>query len=110
MLQPRELNGEALFEMPHDTALHLAKRDQRADRRPLVAGDTGARLRHVDQPATDIDAVRQDQSGDRVARNDAAVAAISGSPRIWRLASQVSWAASLSRLRGVADIVIAKPF
>ena len=27
-----------------------------------------------------------------------------------RLASQVSWAASLSRLRGVAEIVMAKPF
>ena len=29
---------------------------------------------------------------------------------MWRLASQVSWAASLSRLRGVAEIVMAKPF
>ena len=33
----------------------------------------------------------------------------SGRLRMWRLASQVSCAASLSRLRGVAEIVMAKP-
>ena len=48
MLQPGELDGEAVFEMAHDATLHFAERDQRADRRPLVAGDAGARLRHVD--------------------------------------------------------------
>jgi hypothetical protein len=44
MLQAGELDGEAFLEMAHDAALHCAERDQRADRRPLVGGDTGARL------------------------------------------------------------------
>jgi hypothetical protein len=36
----------------------------------------GARLRHVDEPATDIDAVRQDQAGDGIARDDTTVTTI----------------------------------
>src|ERR1700756_1698090 len=56
MLQAGELDGEAVFEMTHDAALHFAERNQRADRRPLVAGDTGAGLRHVDNAAGEVDA------------------------------------------------------
>jgi hypothetical protein len=33
MLQPRELDGEAVFEVAHHAALHLAERDERTDRR-----------------------------------------------------------------------------
>ena len=76
MLQPGELDGETVFEVAHHAALHLAERDQRADRRPLVGRDAGARLRHVDDAATDVDAVRQDQARNGIARSDAAVAAV----------------------------------
>src|SRR5580693_4899133 len=76
MLQAGELDGEAFLKMAHDTALHRAERDQRADRRPLVGGDTGARLRDVDNAAGEVDAVRHDQTADRVARYDTAVAAV----------------------------------
>src|SRR5580692_3266541 len=76
MLQAGELDGEAFFEVTHDAALYGAERDQRADRRPLVGGDTGARLRNVDDAAGEVDAVRHDQAADRVARHDTAVAAV----------------------------------
>jgi len=82
MLQPGEFDREPFFQMAHDPALHLTECHQRADRRALVAGDSGARLRHVDDAAGDIDAVRQDQACDRVARGDTAVAAVSGNPRM----------------------------
>ena len=52
VLQPGELDGKAVLEMAHHAALHLAERDQRADRRPLLGGDAGARLRHVDDAAS----------------------------------------------------------
>src|SRR6202046_895293 len=78
MLQPGELNREAFFEMADDPARYLAERDQCAERRSLVGGDAGARLRHVDDPATDIEAVGQDQAGDRVARDQTSVAAVFG--------------------------------
>ncbi len=42
MLQAGKLDGEAFLEMPDDATLHLAKRDQGADGRPLVATDAGA--------------------------------------------------------------------
>jgi hypothetical protein len=41
-------------------------------------GGPGARLRHVDDPAGEVEAVRQDQAADRIARNDAAVPAVFG--------------------------------
>jgi hypothetical protein len=54
MLQPRELDGEAVFEMAHDATRHFAEGDQRPDRRPLVAGDAGAGLRNVNNAPTAI--------------------------------------------------------
>src|ERR1700688_2125093 len=78
MLQAGELDGEAFFEVTHDAALYRSERDQRADRRPLVGGDTGARLRDVDNAAGEVDAVRHDQAADRVAWYDTAVAAVFG--------------------------------
>jgi hypothetical protein len=36
MQQPGKLDGEAVFEMAHDPALHLAQRYQRPDRRPCT--------------------------------------------------------------------------
>src|SRR5262249_52664371 len=108
MLQPGELDREAVFEMPHDTARRLAERDQRADRRALVDRNASARLRHVNDPAADIDAVRQDQAGNGVTREDTAVVAIFRQAEDMAVGEPGQWAASLSRLRGVAAIVIAK--
>src|ERR1700692_3827681 len=78
MLQAGELDGEAVLEVTHDAALYGPERDQRADRRALIGGDTGARLRDVDDAAGEVDAVRHDQAADRVARHDTAVAAVFG--------------------------------
>ena len=47
MLQPGEFDGKPVFEVAHHAALHIAERDQRADRRTLIGGDAGARLRNV---------------------------------------------------------------
>jgi len=76
MLEPRELDGEAVLEIANDAALHLAERHQRAHGRPLVGGDTGARLRYVDDAAADVEAVGHDEPADRIARGDTAVAAV----------------------------------
>ncbi len=42
MLQARKLDGESVLDMADDAALHFTERDQRANRRPLIGGDTGA--------------------------------------------------------------------
>src|SRR3984957_10327142 len=76
VLQPGKLDGEAIFEVADDAALHLAERYQSADRGALLGGDTGARLRNVDDAAGDVDAVRHDQAARRFLRRDAAVAAV----------------------------------
>ena len=76
VLQAGEFDREALFEVTHDTALHLAQGDQRADRRALIGGDAGALLRHVDDAAGEIDAVRHDQAAHRIAGDDTAVSAV----------------------------------
>src|SRR5579871_5512685 len=81
VLQPGELDGKAIFEVAHDPTLHLAERNQRADRRPLIRGDGGARLRYVDDAAADVDTIRHDKPAERVARHDAAVAAVLGQPQ-----------------------------
>ena len=56
MLRTRELDGEAILEMSHCAALHLAEGYESADRRTLIGGDAGARLRHVDDAAGEVDA------------------------------------------------------
>src|ERR1700722_19004591 len=76
VLQPGKLDGEAVFEVADDAALHLAERYQGADRGALFGGDTGARLRNVDDSAGEVDAVRHDQAARRFLRRDAAVAAV----------------------------------
>jgi len=76
MLQAGKLDGEAVFEVAHHAALHLAQGHQRPDRRPFPRGDAGAGLRHVDDAAGKIDAVRQDQAADRIARHDTAMTAV----------------------------------
>ena len=76
MLQAGKLDGKAVFEVAHHAALHFAQGHQRSDRRPFLGGDAGAGLRHVDDAAGKIDAVRQDQAADRIARHDTAVAAV----------------------------------
>src|SRR6266567_8246022 len=99
MLQPRELDGKTALDMAHDASRRLSKRDQGTDRRDRLAFDRGARKRHIDDPARDRSAVRHGDGRARVARHDALMLAILGqAPRMCRLASQVSWAASLSRL------------
>jgi hypothetical protein len=110
VLQTRELDGEAIFEMSHYAALHLAEDYESADRRALIGGDAGARLRHIDDAAGEVDAARHEQAPDRVTWDDTAVTAVFRQPEDVRLASQVSCAASLSRLRGVAEMLTAKPF
>src|SRR5581483_11902145 len=78
MLRPSEFDGKTVFGMAHDTALHLAERDYAADRRPLIRGNGVARFRHVNDAAADIETVRHDEPARRIARHDAAVAAILG--------------------------------
>jgi len=46
------------------------------DRRALIGGEAGARLRDVDDTTGDVEAVRQDQPADGVTRDDAAVATV----------------------------------
>src|SRR5690349_14713957 len=45
VLQAGELDGKAILEMAHDTTLHLAERNKRADRGSLIRRDGGARFR-----------------------------------------------------------------
>jgi hypothetical protein len=105
MLEPRELNGEAVLDVTDDAALRLAEGDQAADRRPQVRrdGDRRARLRQVDDPATHIAPVRQDQARQRPARGEAAVAAI------FRKVEDVA-VGEPGELRGKLVAFAAKPF
>jgi hypothetical protein len=57
VLRAGELDGETVLEMAHDAALHLAERNQVADRRPLIGRDAGCRLRQIDNAAGDGGAV-----------------------------------------------------
>src|SRR6185437_8108874 len=78
VLQPREFDGEAVLDMTDDAALRLADHDHGADDGAQVGcdRDRGARLRQVDDAAGDVDAARQDQPRDRIARREAAMAAV----------------------------------
>ena len=76
MLQTGELDGKAIFQVAHYASLDLAQGDQRTDRRALIGGEAGARLRDVDDTTGDVEAVRQDQPADGVTRDDTAVAAV----------------------------------
>src|SRR6516162_553243 len=62
--------------MSHYAALHLAEGYESADRRALIGGDAGARLRHIDDAACEVDAVRHEQAPDRVTSDDTAVTAV----------------------------------
>ena len=80
MPQTRELDGEAILEMSHYAALHLAESYESADRRTLIGGDAGTRLRHMDDAAGEVDAVRHEQAPDRVTWDDTAVTAVFRQP------------------------------
>src|SRR6516162_2153314 len=73
VLQADELDREAVLDMAHDAARRFADGNEAADLGPLIALDRRTRLGDVDDPAGDVDAARQDQSGNRVARRNAAV-------------------------------------
>ena len=72
----RLVQGEALFEVAHDARLHLAKRNQRPARRPLIARNAGAGLREVDDAATDIQPIGHDQASRWIAWSEAAMAPV----------------------------------
>jgi hypothetical protein len=76
VLQPDKLDRKAFLDVANHAAGRLAEGDEGADLRALLAPDRGARLRDVDDAAGQIDAVGQDEPRHRVARGDAAVAAI----------------------------------
>src|SRR5690242_16117629 len=59
VLQAREFDGETVLDMAHHAALRLADHDHGSDRRAQIRCDRnrGARLRQVDDPAGDVDAV-----------------------------------------------------
>src|SRR5687768_3910864 len=63
MLEPGELNGEAVVEMTNNPPRNLAEGNDRADFRPECGrhSDAGARQRDVDDAAADHRAVRQQQ-------------------------------------------------
>src|SRR5229473_3179309 len=71
-----ELKGKTFFEVSHHPRLDLAEQDQRFQRRPVFRGDGGAGQRHVDHPAGHLGAVLKRHERDRVARDDAVVAAV----------------------------------
>src|SRR6266700_5173776 len=76
VLEADELDREAVLDVPDHATGGLAERDERANVGPLIAHDRGARLRNVDDAAGQVDAVGQDQSRHRIARGDAAIAAV----------------------------------
>src|SRR5262245_28129498 len=59
MLQPHELDGEAIIDVTYNAALRLSDRDHDADWRSQFAGDAdrGAGLRKIDHAAGDIGAI-----------------------------------------------------
>ncbi len=78
VLQPDELDGDAVFEMTHHPSRRPADGHRSADIGPVLRRDRDTGLRNVDHAHRDVDAVRQDQASGRVARRDAAMAAILG--------------------------------
>src|SRR5262245_15221892 len=59
MLQPHELDGEAIIDVTYNAALRLADSDYDADWRSQLASDAdcGAGLRKIDHAAGDIGAI-----------------------------------------------------
>jgi len=110
MLQAGEFDRKAFFDMANHPALDLADHDQGAGRRLEVGLDGGTRQRHVDDPHGHVGPVRHDQPGHRIARNDTAVAAVFRQVEDVAVGEPGELAASLSRLRSVADTFMAKPF
>jgi hypothetical protein len=78
MTKARELDRDAVIEVTHHPACCLADGDRCADLRTLVGLDRGTRLGNVDDAASDIDPVLQDEPGGGIARGDAAVAPVLG--------------------------------
>ena len=76
MLQARELDGKALFEVTHHPPGNLAKDDIAAQIGPMRRGNARAGQREVDDPDPNIGLVGQNQLSGRVLRDKAAVAAV----------------------------------
>lgn len=78
MPQPHEFDGEAIFDVPDNTALRLADSDDDADWRPQCRRDADrrTRLQQVNHTARDIGAIWQDQTSHRIAWRKAAVTAV----------------------------------
>src|SRR5215813_5271364 len=78
VLEADEFDREAVLEVTDHPAGGLPDRHAGADLWPVFGRQCTARLRYVDEAHSEIDAVRQDQPGDRIARRHAAVAAVFG--------------------------------
>jgi hypothetical protein len=109
VLETHEFNGEAIFDMADNAALRLADGNDDADARavtPMAAPDCE---RSITRHATFVPFGKTSRA--TVFRGvKPSWRRSSGKLRICRLASQVSCDASLSRLRSVAEMIIAKPF
>src|SRR5262249_23708635 len=76
VLEADEFDREAVLEVTDHPAGGLPDRHAGAHLGPVFGRQCTARLRYVDDAYSDIDAVRQDQPGERIARCHAAVAAV----------------------------------
>src|SRR5206468_4462721 len=76
VLEAQILDCEAIFEMAHHPAGGLADGDRAADTRPLVGRDGTTRLRNIDNPHGNVVPTGECQPARRVARGNAAMAAI----------------------------------
>ena len=67
MLQANKFNRKAILDIAGDAGLGLANGNERTDHRPLVARDTRARLRYIDNATVDMNAVRKNEPSQWVA-------------------------------------------
>src|SRR5215211_8588153 len=71
-----EFQRKTFLEVSHHAGLHLAKQDQRFQRRAVFRADRGARGGEVDDAAGHLAAVLEYEYRNRVARHDTVVAAV----------------------------------